>query len=405
MKFRYQARTQGGELQVGFVEAPNRKTAIGILASHNLFILSITETERKGLEGQLFSLVNRVKGKDLMVFTRQFATLLSARVPLEDALRTLIKQTRNPILQEAVINVGEDVASGLSLSQALNKQSNVFSEFYVNMVAAGEVTGRVEEIMGFLADYIERSVTLAGRVRNALIYPVIMILLFVVVGVIMGTMVLPQLGAVFTQAGAQMPAITDWLIIGGQLMAKWWWIILIALFVFAVSIADYLRTPEGHTVYDEFVLRVPVFNNLLKEMYVARFAESLAVLIRGGVPIAQALEVTGRTMGSRVYEEVLHGAADSLRKGELLSQTLFREYKYFPQLVGQMVAVGESTGRLEDLLLRVAAFYSREVDDTVDTLVEAIQPLIMIVIGGLVGLLFASILIPIYSLVSTIGQQ
>ncbi len=405
MKFRYQARTQGGELQVGFVEAPNKKTAIGILASHNLFILSITETERRGLESQLYALLNRIKGKDLMIFTRQFSTLLSARVPLEDALRTLIKQTRNPILQEAVISVSDDVSSGLSLSQAMGKQTGIFSEFYANMIAAGEVTGRVEEVMGFLADYIERSVTLAGRVRNALIYPVIMVLLFVVVGVIMGTMVLPQLGAVFAQAGAQMPTITGWLIVGGQLMAKWWWIILLALSVFVVSILDYLRTPEGHTVYDEFVLRIPVFSNLLKEMYVARFAESLAVLIRGGVPIAQALEVTARTIGSRVYEEILLRTADSLRKGELLSQALFREYKYFPQLVGQMIAVGESTGRLEDLLLRVGTFYNREVDDAVDTLVEAIQPLIMIIIGGLVGLLFASILIPIYSLVSVIGQQ
>ncbi|MCL5016476.1 MAG: type II secretion system F family protein [Patescibacteria group bacterium] len=405
MKFRYQARTQSGELQVGFVEAPNKKTAIGILTSHNLFILSITDTERKGLDNQLYLLVNHVKGKDLMVFTRQFATLLEAKVPLGDALRTLIRQTRNPVLQEAIINVGEDVSSGLSLSQAMGKQSAVFSEFYVNMLQSGEVTGRVEEVMGFLADYIERNVSLAGRVRNALIYPFIMVILFIVVGVIMGTIVLPQLGSAFEQVGAQLPFITQWLIVGGKFTANWWWIILMALSVFIISILDYLRTPEGRTVYDEFVLRIPVFNTLLKEMYVSRFAESLAVLIRGGVPIAQAMEVTSRTIGSRVYEEILRKAADSLRKGELLSQALFREYEYFPQLVGQMVAVGESTGKLEDMLLRVSSFYSREVDDAVDNLVEAIQPIMMIVIGGLVGLLFASILIPIYSLVSVIGQQ
>ncbi|MCL5006627.1 MAG: type II secretion system F family protein [Patescibacteria group bacterium] len=405
MKFRYQARTQSGELQVGFVEAPTKKAAVGILASHNLYLLSITETEKKGLDNEIYRLINRVRGKDLMVFTRQFATLLEAKVPLSDALRTLIRQTRNPILQEAIINIEEDVASGLALSQAISKQSAVFSEFYVNMLQSGEVTGRVEEVMGYLADYIERNVSLAGRITNALIYPIIMVILFIVVGVIMGTVVLPQLGSAFAQVGAQLPVITQWLLLGSQLISRWWWVILIAVGALAMFMADYLRTPEGHTVYDEFLLRVPVFNNLLKEMYVARFSESLSILIRGGVPIAQAIEVTSRTVGSRVYEEALQRAADSLRKGELLSQALFREYEYFPQLVGQMVAVGETTGRLEDLLLRIATFYSREVNDAVDNLVEAIQPLLMVVIGALVGLLFASILIPIYSLVSVIGQQ
>lgn len=405
MKFRYQARTQSGELQVGFVEAPNKKLAINILTSHSLFILSITEAERKGFNNELYLLVNRVKGKDLMVFTRQFATLLEAKVPLGDALKTLIRQTRNPILQEAIINIQEDVASGLSLSQALSKQTAVFSEFYVNMLQSGEVTGRVEEVMGFLADYIEKSISLADKIRNALIYPVIMILLFLFVGVFMGTTVLPQLGSAFEQVGAQLPFITQWLLVGGNFMAQWWWVVLIVIIALVIFFLDYFHSPEGKIVYDEFILRVPIFNNMLKEMYVARFSESLAVLIKGGVPIAQAIEVTGKTIGSRVYEEAMRRVADAIRKGELLSQALTREYDYFPMLVGQMVAVGESTGKLEDLLMRVATFYSREVDDSVNNLVEMIQPLMMIFIGGLVGLLFASILIPIYSLVSAINQQ
>ena len=188
-------------------------------------------------------------------------------------------------------------------------------------------------------------------------------------------------------------------------MAQWWWVVLIVIVAMVIFFLDYFHSPEGRIVYDEFILRVPIFNTMLKEMYVARFSESLAVLIKGGVPIAQAIEVTGKTIGSRVYEEAMRRIADAIRKGELLSQALNREYDYFPMLVGQMVAVGESTGKLEDLLMRVSTFYSREVDDSVNNLVEMIQPLMMIFIGGLVGLLFASILIPIYSLVSAINQQ
>ncbi|HUY69747.1 MAG TPA: type II secretion system F family protein [Candidatus Tyrphobacter sp.] len=405
MKFRYRARTKSGELQVGFVEAPTKEAGINILTGHELYLLSIVEAERKGVEAQVFNFFNRVKTRDLMVFTRQFATLLSARVPLGDGLKTLANQTENPILVETIINIHDDVSSGLSLSQSLSRYGNVFSPFYVNMIQSGEVTGRVDEVMNFLADFLEKDVSLTGKIKNALIYPAIMIALFAVVGVVMGTMVLPQIGTIFAQAGAQLPFITAWLISGGQFVSHWWWMILIVFSVVFVFLADYLKSPEGKVVYDEFLLRLPVFSGLFKEMYVARITESLSVLIKGGVPITEAIEVTGRTMGSLVYEEILQKIADSIRKGELLNQAINHYPDYFPPLVSQMVAVGESTGKLEELLSKVADFYSREVDDVVSNLVELIQPILMVIIGGLIGLLFVSILTPIYNLVTVINSQ
>lgn len=401
MKFKYKARTKDGELQMGFVEAPTRDVGVNILASNNLYILSIDAAEKNDWQSALASVFSKVGAKDLMVFTRQFATLLDAQVSLGDAMRTLASQTRNPVLKEATIEIKEDVDSGLSLSQAMEKHGNIFSLFYINMIRSAEITGRVGNVMNFLADYVEKQYLLTSKVRNALIYPVIMITLFFIVAAIMGAVVLPQIGSVFKELGVSLPWFTELLIVGGGFLAKWWWAILLVLAVFGIFVADYFKTKEGRIVFDELILRVPVFDTLLKELYVARFAESLSVLIKGGIPIIQAIEVTGHTMGSLVYKEILHQTAEDVRRGELLSQSLAKREDYFPPLVSQMVAIGETTGRLEELLTKVAGFYAHEVDDLVSNLVELIQPALMVVIGLLVGALFASILIPIYSLVST----
>lgn len=399
MKFRYKARTKEGELQTGFVEAPTKEAAAGILSGHGLYILSLVETERRGIGNLAF--LNRISAKDLMVFTRQFATLLGANVPLADTLRTLINQTRNPILREAVVDIQADIDSGLSLSQALERHDNIFSIFYINMIRSAEITGRVESVVYFLADYLEKQVLLNTKVRNALIYPAIMIFLFFVVAIVMGSVVLPQIGEVFKEAEIELPIFTQVLISGGKFLAAWWWMIILILVLLGAFIADYLKSEEGRIVFDELVLRTPVLSRLLKQLYVARFAESLSVLIKGGIPIVQAIEVTGHTVGSAVYREVLHQTAEDIKRGELLSQSLSRKAEFFPPLVSQMVAVGEATGRLEHLLDKVASFYMREVEDLVGNLVELIQPVLMVIIGVLIGLLFASILLPIYKLVST----
>jgi len=399
MKFRYKARTKEGELQAGFIDAPTKEAAASILSGHGLYILSLVESKNRGIVG--LSFLNRVSAKDLMIFTRQLATLLGANVPLGDTLKTLSNQTKNPILREAIIDIQADIGAGLSLSQALDKHTNIFSIFYVNMIRSAEITGRVESVMSFLADYLEKQVLLGFKIRNALIYPVIMILLFFVVAILMGTSILPQIGEVFIAAEIDLPIFTMVLIAGGRFLAEWWWVVLLILALLIVFIMDYLKTEEGKIVFDELVLRLPVFSQLLKQLYVSRFAESLSVLIKGGIPIVQAIEVTGQTIGSAVYQEILHQVAEDVKKGELISQSLSRKEEFFPSLVSQMVAVGEATGRLESLLERVSNFYTREVEGLVGNLVELIQPVLMIVIGALIGILFASILMPIYELIST----
>jgi len=398
MKFKYQARTQKGELQIGFVEAPSKEEAAAILSRHSLYILLLEEVRSKRLADRLANYFGRVKTKDLMVFTRQFATLLGSKIPLADALITLERQTRNLSLREAVREIGADVDAGLSLSQALEKQAHIFSEFYINMIRSAEITGKVDEAVGFMADYLERQMALLGRLRDALIYPAIMIVLFFVVGGILVVVVFPQIKPIFDEAGIELPFFTKLLLGAAAFLAHWWWAVLLTAAFLVVFGLDYLKTAEGKVVRDEIILRLPIFQNILKELYVTRFAESLRVLIQGGIPIAQAIEIAGHTIGSAAYGEALHQIATAVRQGESLSQAIARESRLFPPLVSQMVAVGESTGRLEELLERVAQFYTREVNSSLNNLVELVQPLLMVAIGVLVGLLFASILIPIYDL-------
>ncbi len=400
MKFTYKARTKDGELQVGSVEAASREAAVNILLSHALFVLSVEVEKEDAWYRRITDFFERAKTADLMIFTRQFATLLASQVPLENSLRNLYAQTTKPVLKQVISEIISDIESGFSLSQALGRHPGVFSEFYVNMVRSAEVTGRLGEVLDFLADYLEKQSILIGKVRNALIYPAFVIGLFIIVAMVMVTMVLPQITPIFAEAKITLPFFTQVLITVGGIVQNWWIAILIAFVIGLIVLIDYIRSEEGKVVFDELSLRLPLFGKLFQFLYLSRFAESTRVLIQGGLTIPQSVEISSRTIGNSVYREILHGAAQNVRKGELLSQAL-KDVSYFPPLVSQLIAVGESTGRLETLLSKISDYYRRQVEDKVSNLVELIQPILMVVIGGLVAMLFASILLPLYNLTQT----
>lgn len=403
MRFSYKARTKEGELQIGSVEASAKEAAADVLIGHGLFVLSLDEVREGGsLYDRLTAVFRRVKTADLMVFTRQFATLLAAQVTLSDGLTSLYHQTTNPILKEAIAAITHDVEGGSSLSQAIAMQGNIFSEFYVNMIRSAEVTGRLSEVLDFLADYLEDEAALISKVKSALTYPIFVVGLFFAVIVIMVTYVFPQLTPIFKESSIALPFYTRVILDAGAFIAEWWWAVAIIIGLFGLMIFDYVRTPEGKVVLDEVLLKMPIVGPMFRKVYIARFAESARVLIKGGLTIPQAIEISSRTIGNTVYQELLHRAADQVRKGRLLSQAL-SDMPEFPPLVSQLVGVGESTGRLEGLLSKVNLFYTREVNDTVDNLVNLLQPILMVVIGGLVALLFAAILLPLYNLSQSIG--
>ena len=384
-------------MQVGNVDAANREAAVAILLTHELFVLSIEPVVEDVWYNRILNFFKRVKTQDLMIFTRQFATLLASQVPLSDSLASLYKQTTKPVLKEAVYEIANDIDAGFSLSQALERHRAIFSDFYVNMVKSAEVTGRLSEVLSFLADYLEKQAALLSKVKNALTYPAFVIGLFFVVIIVMVTMVFPQITPIFAQANIEMPFFTRVLLGFGTFVSDWWFFFLIALVALVIVLVDYFQTNEGKAVLDTVSLKVFIIGPLFQKLYISRFAESARVLIKGGLTIPQAVEISSHTIGNSVYEELLHDAAGQIRKGKLLSQAL-AEMSEFPPLVSQLLSVGESTGRMEDLLSKINDFYSRQVDDTVENLVTLLQPILMVIIGVVVAILFASILLPIYNL-------
>lgn len=398
MRFQYKARTEQGGLQAGFVDSGNRDAALDILRSHDLFVLSIEEVGGVPWYVKIVSFLNKVQIRDLMLFTRQFAILLESKVPLSESLRTLENQMRNPVLKEAIREIYDGVSAGLALSQAMERRSDIFSEFYINMIRPAEVTGRLEQAMTFLADYLEKESMWVARIRNALIYPAIVVVLFIVVAAVMLVVVFPQLQPVFAEAHITLPLITIIFLGAGNFILRWWLAIILVAVLFIILIVDYLRSNEGKIVADELKVRIPILGELFKKIYVARFAESVSILIKGGIPLIQAVEISGNSIQNSVYGEVLHEVAEGIKRGDLLSALLSADDKHFPPLVGQMVAIGEGSGRIEEVLAKVSSLYTREVNDLLSNLIELIQPALIVAIGGMVGLLFASILIPIYNL-------
>jgi type IV pilus assembly protein PilC len=399
MKFKYTARTQKGELQTGFVEGVNREAAYNILIGNNLYILSLESSEVSHWYDAVVNIFKRVKGKDVMIFTRQFAVLLAAKISLGDSLKNVYKQTSNLVLKEAIGEISSDVDSGLSLSQAMERHGAIFSDFYISMIRSAEITGRVDEVMSYLADYLEKDYVFGSKIKGALTYPVIVfVLMFVVAGIMIG-FVFPQLTPIFQESNVQLPFFTRVFLAAGTFISNWWLILTVFIGMIVISLINYFKSPEGKAVFDEIVIKLPVFGKLFKEVYIARFVESTSVLIKGGVPVAQALEISSQTVGSVIYRDAIKDLADAVREGVLLSNALEQNSTYFPSLVSQMVAVGESTGQLDELLLRAGTFYNREAGETIDNLVELIQPALMIIMGIAVGVLFAAVLLPIYGLV------
>jgi len=402
MKFKYQARTKEGELQAGFVDAGSRDAALQILAGHDLFVLSVVSTEERPWYAALTGLANRVRRRDMVIFTRQLATLLEARLPLNNALITLREQTRNDVLKEAIGQISQDIDSGLSFSQALERQGKLFPSYYTAMMRASEVTGNLNEAAEFLADYTEREGNLASKASSALVYPGILLGLFVVVGFILLTFVFPQIEPIFQESNISIPWYTQAFLGMGTFLQKWWPAVVIAVIFLVTIVIDYFQSEEGKALWDEAEIHLPVFKKVYLPLLMARFGNAMSLLIHGGIPIAQSLEIMGAMMNSAPYTEILRNVTEDVRQGRLLSESLAQYPEYFPALVSQMVGIGETTGKTEEMFNRVSTIYTREANQVADSLADLIQPVLLIGMGLLVGLLFASILIPLYSLTASI---
>lgn len=403
MKYKYQARTKQGELQVGFVEAPNKDSAASILGGHDLYILSLQSAEKESILEHLSSYFGRVKRRDMVIFSRQLATLLEARIPLNSALKTLYEQTRQPALKQATLRITEDIDAGLSFSQALERQGDIFSDFFINMVRAAEVTGNLNQVVGFMADYIEKEALLVSKARSAMIYPAIVIGLFLIVGAIMVTVVFPQLKPIFLESNVELPLLTRFLIGSGDFLGRFWPAVLLGLAIVFVILVDYAKSAEGRALLDDLKVRAPIIRKVYTPIIIARFAHAANILLKGGIPLAQTMEIISLTIDNILYQELFREIAEDVRQGNPVSGAIEKHPVYFPLLVSQMLVVGESTGQIDKVFERISTFYSREADTAVSNIVDLIQPILMIGVGILVALLFAAVLLPLFKLTESFG--
>lgn len=397
MQFHYEARTEEGDLQVGTVEASGRETAATVLRRHGLVIINLASSEELPPWARSFNLFSTVKARDLVIFSRQLATLFEAQVPLVEAFRTLIKQTPNRYFQGLIFNVMSDIEGGMSLSKALAKHPRVFSAFYVSMVRSGEVSGQLQDVFGYLADHTEKDYYLRSKIKGAMIYPAFVIGAFFIIGMVMLLVVVPQLTAILRETGQELPLVTKILINFSDFVRVNFLLLVVFFVIIITGFIWYVRTPNGAMFWDRMRLRIPIIGGLLRKIYLARFAENLSTLTAGGLPIIQSLTVTADVIGNTVYKEIISDAIEEVKSGGSISSVLSR-YDAIPPMFSQMVSTGEKTGKLSQILIKVSVFYQKEVDDMTNNLTRLIEPILILLLGGMVGLLVAAILLPLYNI-------
>jgi type IV pilus assembly protein PilC len=401
MNYKYDAVTNKGEKKSGLVEAPNQDMAISALQKRGLIVLKVIE---EGAPKNIFeiSFFQSVKTKEVVILSRQIATLFEANVSSLKAFQLLSSNSENKLLTKKLMRVTEDLQAGVSISEALAKHPDVFSSFYVNMVKSGEESGNLTTTFNYLAEYLDRQYALTSKTKNALIYPAFVIGIFFVVMILMFTMIIPKLSEIILTSGQEVPVYTKVVIGISNIMVNYG-IYMLAGIIAIFSYMFYLaRSKSGKKTIDELKIKVPVFGPLFRKVYLARIADNLDTMLSSGIPIVRAIQITSDVVGNQKYQEILVIAGEEVKAGSTLSQSLSK-YDVVPQILVQMMKVGEETGSLGQILKTLAKFYKREVDDAVDTLVSLIEPVMIVALGLGVGLILVSVLMPIYNIAGGIS--
>ena len=398
MKFKFKARTKEGEIKRGDIEAIDREAAVKLLQNSELVPVSIREIKHsESMSSTIERLTTSVSQKDLLLFYRQLSTLVSAKIPIAPALRTIHDQTENAHLRVVVMEIAADVEDGLSISESFGKHENVFTPLSVNMIKAGEVSGNLQGAIDFVAESAESNYQLKSKVTGALIYPVFVICVSMVIGFITVTWILPKLTEVIKDLDVEIPWYTQMMIHVGDFMQAYWWAVLIGFGGLVASIVYYMRSEDGSKEWDRIKLRIPVIGDLFKYVYITRFAENLSVLLKGGIPIVRALIIVADVVDNIVYKNIILKAAQDVKVGGEINTELFKHAE-FPPMVSSMVKIGEETGRISDILDDIARFYTSEVDQITRNLSSIIEPILIVILGVGVGVLVFSVLLPIYNI-------
>ncbi len=398
--FIWKGKNRTGQVQEGQLLADSRDAAAAVLRRQQIQITTLRE---KGREVKLIPRIPRgIGAKRIAIFTRQFSVMLDAGLPLVQCLEILGDQEENRTFQQVIQQVRTDVESGASLADAMRKHPKAFDNLFTNMVAAGESGGILDIILQRLSVYIEKAVKLNSQVKAALIYPVSIIVIAALVVFIILWKVIPVFAQLFAGLGSEMPLLTRIVISASNFVADYFFLILALIVAGYIAINRWHRTPHGRRILDGLLLKIPVVGMLLRKISVARFCRTLGTLTASGVPILDGLEITGKTAGNAIIEDAVMAVRKSVEEGKTISEPL-AQTKVFPSMVVQMINVGEQTGALDQMLSKIADFYEDEVDTAVAGLMKLIEPVMITVLGAVIGTIVAAMYLPLYSILSKIG--
>ena len=397
MKFKYRVISTNGIERDGVIDTITKERAIELLQEHKLIIISIHQIKSFFALEKFLSKLKRVNNKKKVIFFKELSILLGASVPLVESLKIQYDQENNVYFKESLTKVINMVEDGSAFSVAMSSCPNIFSDFAINIIRSGEVSGKMQETLMALSDYIERQYILNSKVKSALMYPTIVITGFLVIGFLVMTFVVPQLVSIFDSADAQLPFLTRALIASSDFLRNYFLLLILFSVIGFNFLKKYLKTYTGKAKMDSILLKIPGFGNMFKKFYISRFAENFSLLIESGVPITSALKISGDVVGNNVYREVIHGSVDEVKIGGSIAYT-FENSEQVPSMVSKMIRIGEKTGKLDKVLKDLSNFYTKEVNIAVDGLTTIIEPILIFVLGAGVGLLVAAILLPIYQM-------
>lgn len=401
MLFNYKAIENSGKRVAGAIEAVSLDVAVGSLQRRGLIITEIEPAEKTPWFKR-FSFGSGVSNKDVVILSRQMATLFEAQVSALKIFNLLATETENKVLGKKLSEISSDLQGGSTISKALSKHPEIFSEFYVNMVKSGEETGKLNETFAYLADYLDRNYEVISKAKNALVYPAFVVTVFVSVMILMFTVIVPKISLIILESGQPIPFYTRIVFGVSHFLLSYGVIILALLLVLGFFVVRYIRTPLGSAAFARFKLELPFIGELYKKLYLSIIADNMSTMVRSGIPMVKAIEVTASVVDNGVYKKLLSETLLAVKSGKSLSQSL-SDYKEIPTMLVQMIKVGEETGELGNIFRTMAHFYQRDVINTIDTIVSLIEPVMIVLLGLGVGVLLTSILIPIYDIANSAG--
>lgn len=399
--FVYKVRDRRGKVFTGNMDGENREVVASRLQEMDYFITSVSEKKKNLLFSNQTTLFQNIKLRDLTIFYRQFSTMVNAGLTLVNSLDILIEQVENKVLSDIIKIVKSDIEAGFTLSNAMAKHPQVFSELYISMVRAGEVGGVLDEILKKIADLMEKEFAIKQKIKSAMSYPSFVIGAAALMTIFMLTFILPQFVGVFAQFGGELPALTQFFVTLTYLFNKYWYIFFMSISGLIFVFLAYIKTTNGKFNFDKFKLSAPVFGEINRKGAIARFTRIFGTLIKSGVPILEALSVSSNAIGNLVISKAVLDAKTKIKEGQSISGPLASS-GVFPPMVTQMIMVGEESGELEEMLVNVANFYDQEVDRTVEKLTAIIEPLMMVFIGLTIGTMIIAMYLPIFNMVNLI---